>query len=247
MLALRTIGAQRAASRLRRGRVRPIEGDPPATPLPLTRATLIRPRPFERRDDAAAWLERVCGEAELWGSLTSEAAAVLNRALHVHRTATGDPYAGDVDPARAVAIRFGYGSGDDVAEGRWQEARELPASERRKLRGRDLEAMRPQERIAAVLGGRERVGPHEEPILRARADLNAGRAATAALQLEAGLALLVRTMPETDPEAAARIAEAHGVAREQRRAVLDGGAADADALERALQAAESQMRRRALG
>ena len=50
----------------------------------------------------------------------------------------------------------------------------------------------PQERVAAVLGGREQVDVCEALLLRARADLDAGRGREAALQLRVGLeALLV--------------------------------------------------------
>ena len=118
--------------------------------------------------------------------LAREAAAQLNRLIHAHRTAAGDPFIADVDPGRAVAVRFGFGTGDEVADGRWRRANELPDIERRKLIERDYEALRPQERIAAVLGGRESVGAHEDLIVRARGDLDAGRVAAAALGLNAG-------------------------------------------------------------
>jgi hypothetical protein len=52
--------------------------------------------------------------------------------------------------------------------------------------------MRPQQRVAAVLGGREDLDACETLLLRARADLDAGRDREAALQLRVGLeALLV--------------------------------------------------------
>ncbi len=168
--------------------------------------TVIRARPFEDEAQATEWLDRVRAERELWEPLAAEAAAIVNRALHAHRTATGDPYVADVDPARALALRFGFGTGEEVAEGRWRSAAELdlrPGSSR----GRDDDALRPQERVAAVLGGRERVAPYEELILRARADLDAGRLGSAALGLHAALeairslteASLARQEPDADP------------------------------------------------
>jgi hypothetical protein len=51
--------------------------------------------------------------------------------------------------------------------------------------------MRPQERVAAVLGGRERPDVCETLLLRARADLDAGRQREAALQLRVGLEALL--------------------------------------------------------
>ena len=85
-------------------------------------------------------------------------------------------------------VRVGYGSGDEVADGRFGDARELPGRRRARAR-RSMEA--PEERFAALLGGREEVLPAEELVLRARADLNAGRLAEAALQARVALEALL--------------------------------------------------------
>ena len=90
-------------------------------------------------------------------------------------------------------MRIGYGSGEEVAAGRFTEARDVDvrASGASRRRRRE-EELRPQERVAAVLGGRERIDACETLLLRARADLDAGRHREAALQLRVGLeALLV--------------------------------------------------------
>lgn len=234
---LTTLGAPRAAPRLRRGRAQPLADPPEATPLPLTRVTLIRPRPFADDDAAADWLRRIGSDRELRTSLAREAAAQLNRLLHAHRTAAGDPYLADVDPARAEALRFGYGTGDEVADGRWHAASELADAERRKLVRRDYELLRPQERVAAVLGGREAVGPHEELIVRARGDLDAGRLATAALGLAAAMRALRATGAGPDDAASA--------AADVEDAVLAGREPDRDALAAAIRAAEATIRTRA--
>ena len=242
MLVLTTLGAPRAASRLRRGKVQALEGEISATPLPLTRATLVRPRPFTDEAEADRWLQEVCTDRDLWRSLAREAAGQLNRLIHAHRTAAGDPFLADVDPARAVAVRFGFGTGDEVADGRWRRANELPLAEARKLIDRDYESMRPQERVAAVLGGRESIGPHEDLIVRARGDLDAGRNEAAILGLSAGLdALTEREGGDERVVAAARDAAA------ARRAVLARQEADMAAVTEALRVAEAAMRRRALG
>ncbi|GIK77589.1 MAG: hypothetical protein EDQ89_06945 [Acidobacteria bacterium] len=237
VLVLTTLGAPRAATRLRRGRVRPLAGPPEATPLPLTRVTLIRPRPFDDDAAAAAWLRRVGTDRELRSSLAREAAVQVNRLLHAHRTAAGDPCVADIDPARAAAVRFGYGSGDEVADGRWHAAFELADADRAKLFRRDYEALRPQERVAAVLGGRESVAPHEELIVRARGDFDAGRMATAALGLGAAFRAL-RASGGADAGAA-------GAAAGAEDAVLAGRHPDEEALATALRAAETEIRRRA--
>jgi len=212
---------------------------PEAAPLPLTRATLIRPRPFMDEDEADRWLSAVGSDHDLWGRLASEATGELNRLLHAHRTAVGDPHVADVDPGRAVAVRFGYGTGDEVADGRWRAASELSEPERRRLIRRDYEALRPQERVAAVLGGRERIGPHEELIVRARGDFDAGRLGEAALGLNAALRALAAAGGDVGAAATAA-SEADG-------AVLAGRDPDRTALGEALRVAEAAIRKRALG
>jgi hypothetical protein len=81
-----------------------------------------------------------------------------------------------------------------VADGRFSAARELPAPSPRSRTRRRAEALAPDERLAAVLGRREELMACEELVLRARADLEAGRPREAALQarvaLEAALAEL---------------------------------------------------------
>jgi hypothetical protein len=236
-----TLGAPRASSKLRRGRIQALEADPAPTPLPLTRATFVRPRPFEDEASADAWLEQVCSDGELWGRLAREAAIQINRLIHAHRTAAGDPYIADIDPGRAAAVRFGFGTGEEVANGHWRRANELLDKEARKLIRRDYEALRPQERIAAVLGGRESVGVYEDLIIRARGDLDAGRVGTAALGLHAGLEALVAQGPQVDD-----LSDALRSAAEARRATLAGTDPDPAAIAAALRSAEAAMRRRAL-
>jgi len=130
------------------------------------------------------------------------------------------------------------GSGDEVADGRWRAANELADPERQKLIRRDYEALRPQERVAAVLGGRESVGPHEDLIVRARGDFDSGRLGAAALGLNAGLQALAA--------AGADVATAADAAAVANRAVLNGAEPDRAGLEAALRAAEAEIRRRAL-
>jgi hypothetical protein len=157
--------------------------------LPLTRATVIRPDALGGRDEAGRWLARISRDPAAAEVQIGEAVRLLNRALHAHRAATHDPYTHELSAAEAVAIRIGYGTGDEVVDGRWSEARELPPPERSTRR---TDALQPQERVAAVLGGREAVAPSETLILRARLDLDQGRAREAALQLRVGLEALLR-------------------------------------------------------
>lgn len=260
MLVITTLAAPAAAGpRLRRRKPRELDTAPEPAGLAVTRVSVIRPLPLGSEGEANAWLDAVAADRDLASALASEAFTLLNRALHAHRTAAGDPTVADVDATRALAIRFGYGTGEDVADGRWQRAVELPERQRRGLLRRDYEALRPQERVAAVLGGRERVQPYEELIVRARGDLDAGRLATAALGLHAALEALAAaaaadeplgTLGAADEPLAARLGDARATAAAARNAVLAGardGDLDGAALENAVRAAEAALRRRAVG
>jgi hypothetical protein len=113
--------------------------------------------------------------------------------LRAHRAAALDPYVRDVGPGNALVVRVGYGDGDQVAEGRFAEAYELP---RTAMQGwfapeRRQSFLMPQERLAAILGGRDSVLAGEELLLRARADLDAGRGREAALQARIALEALL--------------------------------------------------------
>ncbi len=94
-----------------------------------------------------------------------EALALLNRAIHGHRLAAADPYVGEVSEAMAMATRIGYGSGEQVADGDWEEARELPPPELKRSM-----LLTPQQRLAALLAGRDVALACEDLALRARLD-----------------------------------------------------------------------------
>jgi hypothetical protein len=187
------LGAPPPPSRRRR---RPRQARPDAEPaaLPLARATAIRAfAPFETEADAERWLDEAIEAEDTADVLVAEGIELLNRALHIHAIAGADPHAHELTAERAVAVRIGYGSGEQTAAARFSAAREVDvwasgASKRR----RRQEDLRPQERVAAVLGGKEQLDVCETLLLRARADLDAGREREAALQLRVGLeALLV--------------------------------------------------------
>jgi hypothetical protein len=91
-----------------------------------------------------------------------------------------------------VVIRIGFGSGEALADGAYSNAHQVdpglgPVSRRLQ---RD-EELRPQQRLAAVLGGREQLDACETLLLRARADLDAGRNREAGLQLRVGFEALL--------------------------------------------------------
>lgn len=193
VLVIQKRGAPGPRGRRRRGRSTPAQAEPAS--LTLTRATAIRAfAPFADEDEAARWLDEVCEAEDTVAVLAEEGIALLNRALHVQAVTAADPRARiDLSPAAAERVLIGYGSGEEAADGRFRDARQVEvtpgAGSRRRQREEDL---RPQERVAAVLRGRERLDACETLLLRARADLDAGREREAALQLRVGLeALLV--------------------------------------------------------
>jgi hypothetical protein len=169
--------------------------------VPTTRATVIDPVSVSAESQARAWLTQLDAERE-----ARAAAATINRLLFAHRIATADPHVRELSPAQALTTRAGWGEGEQVAYGQWSHARELRFSEHRTRRR--AAALRPQERFAALLGAREAPLVCEEHALRARLDLDQGRVAHAALELEHAYTAALRELPAEDhPELEARIAE----------------------------------------
>lgn len=192
VLVIETLGAPPPARRRRR-RPRDAEVSEPPPEIPVARATVVLAfSEFDDEQAASAWLQEASGDEAAIDQLVEQGIDELNQALHAHAVASGDPYPQTVTPARAVVIRIGYGSGEALADGAFTAAHRVdpglgPISRRRQ---RD-EELRPQQRLAAVLGGREQLDACESLLLRARADLDAGRNREAALQLRVGLEALL--------------------------------------------------------
>ena len=86
--------------------------EPEPIPVATTRATVVDVGdPLSDADQAAAWLKRA-GEAELAAGL-----AVLNRALHAHRSPPPIRPPHGVGRSDALVARLGYGAGEQVADG----------------------------------------------------------------------------------------------------------------------------------
>ena len=230
VLVLSTLGAPQRA-RLGSRRARPVEDAEPE-PVPTSRATIVS---VATLSSPASWLADLDLDAEVESALS-----VLNRALRAHRAATADPYVAEVSRERALVVRVGYGSGEEVADGRFGEAVELPRFTGARVK-RSMEA--PEERFAALLGGREEIHPAEELVLRARADLNAGRPAEAALQCRVAIEALLAT-PGSDELASHREAVAVAANAALRGKVPGKHAA---VLEEAVTAMERALKRRRLG
>jgi hypothetical protein len=188
VVVLATLGAPQRARlgrRRRRRRAANAAPQPPPAPVATARATLIGARPFDGLAEAERWLARVDPEAEVAAAL-----AVLNQLLHLHRTATADATVREVARGQALVARVGVGAGEQVAEGRWAHAVAVPAPARR----RRSAAMRPDERLSALLAGRDAALASEELAIRARSDLAGGRQREAALQLQVAFAAALREL-----------------------------------------------------
>lgn len=203
----------------RRPRSRPAERAAAPPEVPLTRLTVIPAEPLEAGSEAS-WLATTRGNSEAVEAALADALRVVNAAVHAHGVATQDPYVQEVGAGAALATRIGYGTGAGLADGRWEEATEVTLPARRQRRA---QALRPQERLAAVLGGRESLDACETLLLRARADLDADRHREAALQLRAGLdALLAELADRAGPDQEEDLA-----ALQERRAATEQTASEA--------------------
>ena len=162
-------------------------GDTAPEPVAITRAMVITATGFESEQDAREWLAR-CGKHEAERDRAVERALrAVNRTVRGQRAAARDPYLREVTHRHAHRVRLGYGTGDELVNGRWREAVTLPAP---RARSRRRQALEPQHELAAVLSGRSPVRVSEDLALRARLDLEQGHHAQAALQLEAALTAL---------------------------------------------------------
>lgn len=242
VIVLGTLGAGRAmpargSGRLRRrgpARRRGVPAEPEPEPVVTMRATIIDPVSVSAERQARAWLADFDAEREVQAAF-----AALNRVLHARRIAVADPYAREVSPAQALTIRAGWGEGEQVADGLWLHAVQLPWTAPAERTRRRASALRPDERLARLLGGRERPLVCEELTLRARLDLDQGRVAHAAVELDrALLAALAELADEQRSDLPLRVSELrslHADVAASARAVLglDSPPGDANAGETA--------------
>ncbi|HEY1596078.1 MAG TPA: hypothetical protein VGF74_11825 [Thermoleophilaceae bacterium] len=236
VIVLRTQGAPQRG--VIRGRVPRRREEGEVEGVPTSRLSVVRAAPFDTREAAEAWLSELRGEK---GSLEAEAAsgaAALNRFLRAHRAAAADPWGRDVSAEHALVVRVGFGDGDQVVEGRYEAAYELP----RKPRGsRKREDLAPAERLAAIVGGREQQLACEELVLRARSDLDAGRPREAALQARIALEAVLAELDEPVEADRAAVGDAANAALEgEPEPELQA------AVEEAVKAMEAALRKRRL-
>ncbi|HEY3828642.1 MAG TPA: hypothetical protein VGL57_05550 [Solirubrobacteraceae bacterium] len=249
VVVLDTVEGRRASGRssgrvLKTRRGPQVEPEPEPEPVATARATVIDPVSVTAERQAQAWLRGLDAERE-----ARTAAATLNKMLYAHRIATADPHVRELSPALALVVRAGWGEGEQVAYGNWLHARELRWSEHKARRRAGV--LRPQERLAALLGARGEALVCEELALRARLDFDEGRLRHAALELEhAYAAALAELTAENRVELDERLAE---LAKLNPGVVQAGHAAlsrdveqpDAEIVSHALTRLEAALRARA--
>jgi len=125
-----------------------------------------------------------------------------------------------------------------VAEGRYAAAYELPRTPRGSRKREDLA---PAERLAAIVGGREEQLACEELVLRARADVDAGRPREAALQARIALEAVLAELDEPVDADRAAVGDAANAALEG-----DPSPELQSAVAEAVEAMEAAVRRRRL-
>jgi hypothetical protein len=182
VLIVQELDAPRPGRRGRR-RARPVTPGEPEQ-VPVTRVTLTGVS-FDDASSGSVWLKETLRDRERGARELRDATRIVNRALNALRAEARDPLVQEIGATKALAIRLGHGTGDELAEGRWTDASELPQPHR----GR-LDDVEPQTRVAAVLAGRDEVHPSETLMQRARLDAQQGRDAEARYGLQAARAAL---------------------------------------------------------
>jgi hypothetical protein len=182
VLIVQELDAPRPKRRGRR-RARPVEPGEPEE-VPVTRVT-VTGGSFEDAAAGSAWLKEAIRDRERGARELRDATRIVNRALNALRAEARDPLVQEIGATKALAIRLGHGTGDQLAEGRWTEASQLAPPRR----GR-LDDVEPQSRVAAVLAGKDEVHPAETLMQRARLDAQQGRDAEARYGLRAARAAL---------------------------------------------------------
>jgi Arc/MetJ family transcription regulator len=243
VLVLSTLGAPERRG-LRRRKGAKVDSAAPEA-VPTNRATVVRTEPFPTLGHAESWLAAVRDDERRRDDELDRSLATINGALHAYRVAQANPHTRDVGLEQTLVARIGYGSGDEAVAGMFKEAWELPRGGRRVKRS--MEA--PEERFAALLGGRETVLACEELVLRARMDLTAGRGREAALQARVALEALLAELPELSGDRRGALETDRGAVGDAANAALRGDLTEdlADGLHSSVERMEAALKARRLG
>lgn len=172
--------------------------------MTVRRVTVVRTEPLADASQAREWLAGARNRSSA-AQEVSQALSLANRVLHAHKLAAADPYQHELGPDSAQRIRLGYGSGDQVADGLWTEARSLPP-DADGSRTRTL--LDPAPALAQMLSGASPRRPGDDLLLRARLDFEQGRVRQAALQARVAEQALAAEGMEIDTNELDRIADA---------------------------------------
>jgi hypothetical protein len=212
--------------------------------VPVSRATAVEATGLDGEEEARAWLERCRSNEQERERMIGAALIAVNRAIQAHRLAAVDPETLEVGRAQVLRAVIGYGSGQQVADGRWRGAYVVAPPRARRSRQAMLA---PHEGVAAILCRRRPVRASDDLVLRARLDLDNDRPAQAALQLAAALDAVEAELEAGEGDAhmsalAGRRAAVRRLAERALRAPLS--TEEAEELEDALAEAVRVLRRR---
>lgn len=228
VLVCEMIGALPSRGRVRGRKPQAEETSGEAPALPVRRATVALAERFADDESAGGWLDDATKKRA--DELTEIALAKINRAIAGFRASAAEPTVSEVSASDTLAIRIGFGTGDEVAAAGWTKAVKLPPSRRRR-RHPGTEDIRPQQRLAAILAGREQVDPWELHALRAMLDHDCGRAIEAAAELRAAIAAFDATPPDFAANLREQIAGRLAAAREALASGVVADEALADAVD----------------
>jgi hypothetical protein len=246
VLVVGIAGAPAGRVRLLR-KARQVKPEAAPSEVPLSIVTFIKgTQPLQERREAARRLDELRFSEEHQKRWVDDALQVLNLAIRAYRAGAPDPYALEVTRRDAREVRIGYGTTEQVQNGHWEEAVELPPPAQR--RTKRIERLRPAEAVASVLSGHATVLGAEDLFARALIDLDNDRPRAAAFQVGAAISLLgaeARSIgdhggpdlgPLTQHAARARELERIAAERELDRAEIEALEAIIDGVESALDA-----------
>jgi hypothetical protein len=220
VLVVGVLPAPASRPRLRR---KARDATPGATPVevPLSLVTFVGgTAPLKDADEARRSLGAIRASEDEQEERVQHALRVLNVAIRAYRAGAHDPYVIEVTRRDPRCVRIGYGTTEDVQDGRWQAAVELPPPVR--LRSTRLQRLQPSQAVADALSGRGGVLEAEDVILRALVDLDHDRTRAAAYQVRAAMDLLALELGPDIPVGKGRPAFADLAAAAQRLADAAG-------------------------
>lgn len=189
VLVVSVVGTSASAPRGLLRKARPVGPESEPASVPLSVISFVKAtEPLDTREAAAGRLDRLRyspPEQQRW---VQQGLSVLNLAIRAYRIGAPDPYAVEVTRRDARSVRIGYGTTEEVQDGRHTDAVVLPAPV--PPRRRRVERLRPAEAVAAVLAGHHELLEAEDLLVRALIDLDHDRTRAAAHQAAAALRLL---------------------------------------------------------